>query len=33
MDKNLKALNPSLVWKHFSEIVNIPRPSHHEEKD
>ena len=32
MDKNLKALNPSLVWKHFSEIVNIPRPSHHEEK-
>ena len=32
MDKNLKALKPSLVWKHFSEIVNIPRPSHHEEK-
>lgn len=32
MDKNLKALKPELVWKHFSEIVNIPRPSHHEEK-
>ncbi len=32
MDKNLKALKPALVWKHFAEIVNIPRPSHHEEK-
>ncbi len=32
MDRNLKALKPALVWKHFSEIVNIPRPSHHEEK-
>ena len=32
MDKNLKALKPELVWKHFSEIANIPRPSHHEEK-
>ncbi len=32
MDKNLKALNPALVWKHFAEIVNIPRPSHSEEK-
>ncbi len=32
MDKNLKALKPELVWKHFAEIVNIPRPSHSEEK-
>ena len=32
MDKNLKSLNPTLVWKHFAEIVNIPRPSHSEEK-
>ena len=32
MDKNLKALKPALVWKHFSEIANIPHPSHHEEK-
>ena len=32
MDKNLKALSPALVWKHFAEIAGIPRPSHHEEK-
>ena len=32
MDKNLKALNPALVWKHFAEICNIPHPSHSEEK-
>lgn len=32
MDKNLTALKPSLVWKHFAEIAKIPRPSHHEEK-
>ncbi len=32
MDKNLVALKPALVWKHFSEIVNIPRPSHSEER-
>lgn len=32
MDRNLAALKPSLVWKHFAEIVRIPRPSHHEEK-
>lgn len=31
MDRNLGALNPALVWKHFAEIVRIPRPSHHEE--
>jgi len=32
MDRNLAALKPALVWKHFAEIVRIPRPSHHEEK-
>lgn len=32
MNKNLSALKPALVWKHFAQIVNIPRPSHHEEK-
>ena len=32
MDKNLTALKPALVWKHFAEIAKIPRPSSHEEK-
>lgn len=32
MDRNLMALQPALVWKHFAEILAIPRPSHHEEK-
>ena len=32
MDKNLAALKPALVWKHFAEIVNIPRPSGSEDK-
>ena len=32
MDKNLKSLNPALVWKHFAEICNIPHPSHSEDK-
>ena len=32
MDKNLVALKPALVWKHFAEICNIPHPSHSEEK-
>lgn len=32
MDRNLAALKPESVWKHFAEIVRIPRPSHHEEK-
>lgn len=32
MDRNLAALKPALVWKHFAEIVRIPRPSHHEEQ-
>ncbi len=31
MNKNLTALKPALVWKHFARIVNIPRPSGHEE--
>ncbi len=31
MDKNLTALKPALVWKHFAQIVHIPRPSGHEE--
>lgn len=32
MDKNLAGLKPALVWKHFAEIVNIPRPSGSEER-
>ena len=32
MDKNLNALQPAAVWKYFSEIAAIPRPSHHEER-
>lgn len=32
MDKNLTGLKPALVWKHFAEIVRIPRPSSHEEQ-
>ena len=32
MDKNLVALKPALVWKHFADICNIPHPSHSEEK-
>ncbi len=32
MDKNLAALKPALVWKHFAQIVNIPRPSGSEER-
>ena len=32
MDRNLTALKPTLVWKHFAEIVRIPRPSSHEEQ-
>ena len=30
MNKDLKSLQPALVWKHFAEIVRIPRPSSHE---
>lgn len=32
MNRNLAALKPALVWKHFAEIARIPRPSSHEEK-
>ncbi len=32
MDRNLTALRPALVWKHFAEILCIPRPSSHEER-
>lgn len=32
MDKNLTALEPALVWKHFAEILRIPHPSSHEER-
>ncbi len=31
MNKNIKALSPEIVWKHFAEICAIPHPSHHEE--
>ena len=32
MDKNLAALKPALIWKHFAEICNIPHPSNSEDK-
>ena len=32
MNYNLESLNPTLVWKHFKALTQIPRPSHHEEK-
>lgn len=32
MNKNLTALKPALVWKHFAAMTQIPRPSSHEEK-
>ena len=32
MNKNLEALKPALVWKHFAAICNIPHPSHSEAK-
>ncbi len=32
MNRNLAALKPELVWKHFAAIAAIPHPSHHEEK-
>ena len=31
MNKNLTALSPALVWKHFAAICQVPHPSHHEE--
>ena len=32
MNNDLKQLKPSLVWKHFAAICQIPHPSHHEEQ-
>ena len=32
MNKNLSALNPSSLWRHFEAICQIPHPSHHEEQ-
>lgn len=32
MDKNLKKLVPAALWTRFSEICEIPHPSHHEER-
>lgn len=32
MDRPLSHLEPSLVWKHFEEILKVPRPSKHEER-
>ena len=31
MNRDLTALRPELVWKHFAQIARIPRPSGHEE--
>jgi dipeptidase D len=32
MPNTLEQLQPQLVWKYFSEIANVPRPSKHEER-
>ena len=32
MQKELENLKPASVWRYFGEIMNIPRPSKHEEK-
>ncbi|MCX7895339.1 MAG: M20/M25/M40 family metallo-hydrolase, partial [Thermoanaerobaculum sp.] len=32
MDRPLANLQPSLVWQHFEKLLQIPRPSKHEEK-
>ncbi|MFA7289170.1 MAG: aminoacyl-histidine dipeptidase [Melioribacteraceae bacterium] len=32
MANKLAELKPQLVWKHFENLCNIPRPSRHEEK-
>ncbi len=32
MNEEIKELEPNLLWKIFSELTQIPRPSHHEEK-
>jgi aminoacyl-histidine dipeptidase len=31
MNKDIKGLNPQLIWKHFYALTQIPRPSGHEE--
>lgn len=31
MDKNITALKPEAVWRHFAEICKIPHPSSHED--
>jgi len=30
MDPNLAGLEPALLWKHFDELLKIPRCSKHE---
>ena len=32
MNKNIAALQPEIVWKHFYAITQIPHPSYHEER-
>jgi dipeptidase D len=32
MGKEIIQLNPSIVWKHFYDLTQIPRPSSHEKK-
>jgi dipeptidase D len=32
MGKEITHLNPSIVWKHFYDLTQIPRPSSHEKK-
>ena len=32
MNNELLALKPKKLWFYFTEILNIPRPSKHEEK-
>jgi dipeptidase D len=32
MENNIKELEPSLLWKHFSSLCSIPHPSKHEQK-
>ena len=32
MEKQISQLQPNLLWHYFNEVLNIPRPSKHEEK-
>lgn len=32
MNESLLTLKPADVWRYFSEILSVPRPSKHEEK-